>query len=91
MESEQTKSQKEIVEKLQKDLQHFEQYKVYLTKYVMEDKNVGTIHYDRASNILMKLKVHIQKLHDELGVEDITWLGFQLDDLEAEICQTNQP
>lgn len=90
MESEQTKAQKELVEKLQKDLQRLDSYKIYLTKFVMEDKNVDTAHFERASNILSRLKIHLQKLHDELDIADTIWLGFQLDDLEAELdlCQT---
>lgn len=85
MDSEKTAAQKELVENLQKDLQRFDAYKIYLTKFVMEDKNVGTAHYDRASNVLTRLKIHLQKLHDELDIADTIWLGFQLDDLEAEL------
>jgi len=88
MESEQTKAQKEICEKLQQDLQRLDNYKVYLTKFVMDDKNAATAHYDRASSILMRLKIHLQRLHDELTIADTIWLGFQLDDLEAELCQS---
>lgn len=86
MDSEKTLAQKELVESLNRDMQRLANYKTYLTKYVMEDKNIGSEHYDRASTLLTRLKGYLVTANEKLEQADMVWLGYQLDDLEAEIC-----
>ncbi len=87
MESEKTLAQKEIVETLTKKLNDLENYRVYLTKFVMDEKNADNPSFQRASKVLTLLRGHLIIKRDELQAADAIWLELQLDDLEAQICQ----
>lgn len=87
MESEKTLEQKKTVEDLTQNLNKLENYRTYLSKYVMDERNAQAELFVRASAILMQLKSYLKIKRDELQEADAVWMGFQLDDLEAEICQ----
>jgi hypothetical protein len=91
MESEKTKAQKELIAELTERLQHLEHMRVYLTKYVMDDKNAEDFEtFNKVAGVLGKLNEYLRTKRDELKAADKIWLGLQLDDLEAEICPVLQ-
>lgn len=85
MESEKTLEQKALVEKLTHELHENENYRTMLTKFVMDEKNMASPLFDRANALLIKLKVALKFMRERLKEADEVWLGYQLDDLDAEL------
>ncbi len=89
MDSEKTAAQKELVTALTEKMHELENYRTYFSKIVMDENNTTSVALkERVQKTLLLLKDYLRVKRDELKVQDALWLEYQLDDLEAELCQS---